>query len=561
MTKRSQIWRYFQATDDSAICLLCGKSIGRGNGRGNTTNLISHVRHRHNKEYVKCTLNVLCKKEKVITRKPYHNKLNKWLINNNISINVLDNNDFTDMLKCLNNEVQFPTSTEYLESLLPEIFGNYQNDIRSTILNENVSLMIEKYEFDSTMYICSRVYYLTNDFTPKIICLSVKIVENNEEIQIEKLTKDLMEFYNIKKENILSIVSDDVALMASETVIYLLPIHQIFNLVEECIDEWENGRRILNEFKNHLQMQNLFNNINTRWNRSYLLIEQILQNISTLTTDTNGDEIKVIEKMYQLLKPFYYATKHIENCQNVTSSLCIPLLISLKQFIDECIDIHENDEEIQQFCRNFCEKFNEKLIKLLNCEELWIATYLNNQFGPSYVEKHMQKYLNKNIEKTIDESLNKMSKQQITQDLLSPSLSPTVSVHTETSPIDMVEESIHDIEGTFKSEPLEMDERKDTKWPAWNISDIQNNSSISNNELRQYIQTSVDSKMIYVNDFWKSFPDGQLKQLAKRVFCFGGNIVDDEHVYFKCHQSYIFRHQTVDIDSEEKILTLNLNMK
>jgi len=48
-TKKSPVWEYFIPSDNSAICQLCHRTVKRS--RGNTSNLISHLRSAHHEHY------------------------------------------------------------------------------------------------------------------------------------------------------------------------------------------------------------------------------------------------------------------------------------------------------------------------------------------------------------------------------------------------------------------------------------------------------------------------------------------------------------------------------
>lgn len=48
-TKKSPVWEYFIPGENSALCQLCQRSVKRS--RGNTSNLIAHLRCVHREHY------------------------------------------------------------------------------------------------------------------------------------------------------------------------------------------------------------------------------------------------------------------------------------------------------------------------------------------------------------------------------------------------------------------------------------------------------------------------------------------------------------------------------
>lgn len=46
--KRSKLWCYFKKEDGDAVCTICNKRVKTS---GNTSNLASHIKHKHSEEY------------------------------------------------------------------------------------------------------------------------------------------------------------------------------------------------------------------------------------------------------------------------------------------------------------------------------------------------------------------------------------------------------------------------------------------------------------------------------------------------------------------------------
>src|SRR4051812_21648097 len=87
---------------------------------------------------------------------------------------------------------------------------------------------------------------------------------------------------------------------------------------------------------NSLIYYSLVNDVSTRWNSTYLMLESVIkcEAILTLLSETNRitvNEWLEIKKIHKLLFPFYELTKIISGSKYPTIGLCYSIMLKINE--------------------------------------------------------------------------------------------------------------------------------------------------------------------------------------------------------------------------------------
>lgn len=240
------------------------------------------------------------------------------------------------------------------------------------------------------------------------------MVNHTGENIAEILNKIIVNDWNLKKENILAVVTDGAAnmvkgvelafgktkhshcfahllnLMAQKSIDSIPELKVILDQVKLIVTWFKHsvvGSDALREKTKHLQKKTLIQSVSTRWNSTYYMVERFLllreevNSIITFNTSApkmiSAADIEILKECLVLLRPIEYATKEACGEKFVTSSIVIPMVRLLKKKIMEAKITMEMPKKLKEL---LLVQWDKRFKDIEHCNLFSMATLIDPRF-------------------------------------------------------------------------------------------------------------------------------------------------------------------------------------
>ena len=408
--KRSVIWGYFVVRKEDkskAVCMTCNEVVSRGGTNPkhfNTSNLRKHLQS-HEKEYKEFCEKDAAKNEegklkkanfKQLTlqsiaekRKPYPSdhprvKLLTYRIAEMISIDlqpfsVVEDTGFIRLVAELDSRFVLPSRRYLSEVVVPEIHAKAKFKVTELLQStkyismttdiwtstnchhsflsltahfvvpktmEKKDVMLSAWQFDEShtgANISAAVlsHIQEWDIEEKIVC----ILRDNASNMVSGL--------NIANITSLPCFAHTLQLIIKDGVLLQQSVVQLLSCARSLVGHYHRSNVAFNTFRQiqaqlNLPQHVLIQDIATRWNSSYYMLERLVEQKKAITasntecqppTELRAQQWILAEKVVNLLKVFEEATREISGDYS-SASIVIPIINSLKRTISQEEDDH-----------------------------------------------------------------------------------------------------------------------------------------------------------------------------------------------------------------------------
>ncbi|KAL6463619.1 hypothetical protein MHYP_G00280100 [Metynnis hypsauchen] len=400
--KESGVWRHFTLdtpTSLTATCNICKTNVARGGGstaRYNTTNLIRHLQNYHAKEHGEfLTLTLQSKKQagddktKQLTvvdalerreKFPANSmkatkiteKVLEFIVLDAQPISVVEDGGFRRLLEHLEPRYNLPSRKYFSETALPELYKKACGHISEEL--KDVSAMSFTTDIWSSdvcpMSLLSlTVHWLDRSFAPHSAMLQAKNFHGSHNSDsISTAIKEMLGQWHIPLNKVHVILRDNASNMKKAMDNMRVRslgcfAHTLQLVINEGLlsqrsvnDAIASSRQIVGHFKHsplaysqlhdlQLQMQmqpkHLQQDIKTRWNSTYLMIESLLEQKRVLCayvadhdlpTTLTANQWALLEKTAAVLAPFEELTRKVSSSTSSTADV-IPSVTVLKRIL------------------------------------------------------------------------------------------------------------------------------------------------------------------------------------------------------------------------------------
>lgn len=393
--KTSSVWNFFLKEEEFATCLV-GPCKIKLKHSGNTTNLLKHLKCRHPQQHEEClkemedekrskrsktesseqlTLQKTLDKgtfypKKSTKRKMIDDALIEMIVTDLQPTSVVEDNGFQKFVSVLDPRYELPSRRTVVRSLLLEKYTSVKQKLKMELDNSmTVALTTDMWTSRQTQsYCCITAHYMSGDWKLKSALLET--FEFNESHTAENIAihlKTVASNWEIDTK-VVCVVTDNASNMVSaisktgwrhlpcfahtlnlivQNAVKAEPtIHQIQLKCKDVVSHFHRSVKSSDKLKEvqdqlSLPQQKLIQDVSTRWNSTYLMLERFQDQFEAIITSLclvgQNDlclapaDKATIESALKSLKPFLSATEAISG-QNYTSvSLIIPLVKQLQQ--------------------------------------------------------------------------------------------------------------------------------------------------------------------------------------------------------------------------------------
>jgi len=243
-------------------------------------------------------------------------------------------------------------------------------------------------------YIGLSLMQLCQDWGIGIDCITVIVTDNAANI-----VKAITDTFGKKKHlrcfaHTLSLIYPDAVKATPSLVNLMAKIKIIVTLSKQSVVAADELRRLqFLEEKTEGNVLKLIQEVPTRWNSAFYMIERFLQlkdyiNNMLLKCPKapnliTRDELEVLQEIVHILRPIEYVTKIIGGDTYATSSLVIPLIHYIMLTVKKCTPITDTGV---QFKENILTELNKRFQHVESVSHLAIATLLDPRFKKTHFE-------------------------------------------------------------------------------------------------------------------------------------------------------------------------------
>ncbi|KAK0131747.1 Zinc finger BED domain-containing protein 4 [Merluccius polli] len=448
-TKGSVIWRYFNLTTPTsatAICNGCKVSVARGGGstsKYNTTNLIKHLQKHHAKEHeefqqlnrskgtsgdggsTQLTLaETLQRREKIpnnsVKAMKITDKVLEFIVLDGLPMSSVEKLGFQRLMDHLEPRYNIPSRKYFSETALQEKFKKSCELLSKEIKDIDFlsfTTDIWSSEVCPMSLLSLTVHWFDTHMTPRSAALQAKnFPGSHNSDRISAAIKAMLDEWNIPLNKVHVILRDNARNMEAAMVKMGVRslgcfAHTLQLVVNEGLlsqrsvsDAVANGRSIVKHFKKsplayselqgiqvQMQMQpkRLQQDVRTRWNSTYLMIQSLLEQKrvlgayvadfdlpTTLTTNQWG----LLEKTSVVLEPFEELTRKISSSTASTADV-IPAITVLKRILSR---EGEADAGIRTMKKTLLDAVNRRFVNTEQEPLYSIATVLDPRYKDRY---------------------------------------------------------------------------------------------------------------------------------------------------------------------------------
>ncbi len=394
----SLIWKYFTldtSASSTANCTICKAKVSRGGSSvstHNTTNLIKHLQKHHAKEHEEfaqikrkkdeskqLTLtDAFQRQEKLSNQNPKAVKITEkvleFIVLDDQPLSVVENTGFRRLMDHLEPRYSLPSRTYISETALPELYSrvsshvadqlkdvqsfSFTTDIWSSdvcpmsLLSLTAHWLNDSYDLQSAVL---HVKEMRGSHTSRVISDSIKEMLDGWKIPISKVHVILRDnASNMKK------AMDDLGVPSLGCVAHSLQLVVNEGLLSQrsVSDAIASARKIVGHFKHsplaysrlediqrefQMPLKRLQQDVKTRWNSTYYMIQRILEQKRTLCAFAADHELPAVltanhwallEKTMIVLSPFEELTRTISSSSSTTADV-IPTVSVLKRLLSQ----------------------------------------------------------------------------------------------------------------------------------------------------------------------------------------------------------------------------------
>ncbi|XP_019895134.2 E3 SUMO-protein ligase ZBED1-like isoform X1 [Musca domestica] len=422
----SEAWAFFEKTKDGkhAKCRVCSQTYKTS---GNTSNLFDHLKRAHPtfRELPKPANTIKPFLKNVETyantseRKQAIDSALMGMIASDVQpFSIVNDKGFQKFIKCLDPRYELPSRNTLQNVHMANLHKKIKDKLQD-ILNEVDYCSITTDCWTSRAnegYLTVTCHFITNEFTLRSAVLSTKkllVATNHGSDNIASSLRAVFNEWGIM-EKVVCVVTDNDSTMIKACELLQkrhLPCyaHTINLLVQDCLNQTfikENVlakcKRIVTFFKSStiayqkfkdiqatVKPYSLLQEVPTRWNSAYRMIERILLTndfISTVLLATSkapspltADEIDFLKDLKEILSPFENATVQTSLSSSVSVSLIIPLTCGLFQSLQELKGKMKTPEGLQA-CLFLIERIKKRLFPYEDRTATRLGTLLDPRF-------------------------------------------------------------------------------------------------------------------------------------------------------------------------------------
>lgn len=379
------------------VCKICRKSVQCKSG--NTTNLFTHLRDQHPKEYKEasqrnCNANKAPRSqskqptlETVVKRSTHYDpkcsqakELNHavayFLAKDMQPLYTVEKPGFQKMIAKLNPRYKLPSRKHFSHQEIPRLY----NQVKETVVNPKLSQIdffcatTDLWTSRATHpYLSYTVHFIDSSWELQSICLeTVPLFEDHTGENIIESINDILTNWNLSTEKLVLTTTDNgsnfVAWFHSHGWLRLSCFGHCLDLaINKCLEmqrvqkavrrcsalvasfyrSWKK-KRDLNEKQRQLGLpeHKLLGAVTTRWNSTYDMVERILEQQQALSAVLledrkswclmlNDADVTVLEMFVELVKPLSYLTDALSGEKEVTCSAIRPLLQHVMEICED----------------------------------------------------------------------------------------------------------------------------------------------------------------------------------------------------------------------------------
>lgn len=332
------------------------------------------------------------------------------------------------------------------------------------------------------------------------------------------------------------------------------------------------GRKIVSHFKHSAlachKLSNIQNQLNltkktlvqdviTRWNSSFYMMERLQEERRALTIYCIENENKFhplipeqwewLQQLLFVLKPFEQITKNLSSNEAIISET-IPTVMALKKFVSSDLSSTASSstsnakifENLSETKKNILKSLNKRFDNILQKECLIVASFLDPRFKIAFFGK------DNNVLCTVQCILENQEKRTIS----SPQLSVTANENECQTNIDRSEKNLWDC----------FDEIAESS--TYSIPDCSKSDSILHDEIMRYNSEKLldrkESPLIWWNKKKEIFP--KLARYAQMYLCGLASSVYSERLFSEAGNLYEEKSKRLTPEKGEKLIFLHHNL-
>ena len=448
--KKSPIWDHFVVGEDSkfAICRVCEKSISRG-GRNtktyNTTNLVHHLRTKHNEQYVEYEkalerVEQDKGKGKAVPRQVslieatervriwdindpraqrIHRRVTEMIALDSQPFSLVDDPGFTHLVHELEPRYSLPSRKYVTENILPQI----DNEVKAAVKQQLAGIRFFSFTTDAwssdgggASLLSLTAHWITDTFARKSAVLHVMPLEESHtgEYMAKKYLEMLAE-WGIKCDQVHLVLRDNAANMAKAMRDASLPsigcfAHTLQLVVHDgvlsqrvVIDTLAVCRTIVGHFKHSstaysrlnkiqtnlgLPQRRLQQDVATRWNSSLYMLQVVAeQKMALAAYATEYSIAQLTANQLDIVGKVIAALSPIEEITKAVSAdaASVSLIIPFIRMLSKTMEKHHNDRGVQTMKSEMLMSLKTRFSDIEKNEHLVIATFLDPRFKDKFL--------------------------------------------------------------------------------------------------------------------------------------------------------------------------------
>lgn len=600
--KKAPVWTYMeQTTPNSVTCLICKDTLKYSGG--STSNLIKHIRGRHPVEHAELkeeSANEMVAKaskpstsqptlmETVTRTQPYKKEskakkevdelVMEWIVKDLMPLSSVESKAFKKLLKRLDPKYELPSRREIGRTLLPALYNKEVERVREELEEAaHVALTTDLWTSRQTKgYITVTAHYITSEWVLKSAVLETTcIVGSHTAENIAQHLREICDKWNIF-DKVRTIVTDNAANITA--AIQKLNKRQIpcfahtLNLVvqeaikntPDVLDVRDKIKQIVAFFHHsvkatdkltQLQEQNnepvkkLIQDVETRWNSTFYMIERFLEQNELVTTTLcllgknnlclSDNELALLQRSINVLEIFEEATREMSSEKVTSISKVLPMIRGLQT----CLNSVTMMDDMCELGQQLQEQMKRRFSTVEGSFSLAAATMLDPRFKKV-------PFSDSSNAKTTEERL---VQQMRSYDTPKPASQPSTS---------------HEAARTFENRTSLV--KKSSLWSTLDkdiekINEITSSQSLTGPhiEMRRFFTEEThasreEDPLMWWKEHAAQYP--RLKELAKKYLCSPASSVPSERLFSKAGELISLRRSNLSENKVNMILFLNKNL-
>lgn len=534
-----------------------------------------------------------------------HMKIAEMIAVDNQPFSMVEDLGFTRLMKELRTNYQIPSRKYFSTEIIPSIYERVRDKVKDMISNSNyVSFTTDIWTSNSnSSFMCLTAHCMTN-FDPSVCILRVMSFEGHHTSEnIADHLKSIVDEYSIPRSKIHVFVRDNGANIVKginnagydSISCYLHTLQLIIkdSIFEQRIikDLISNCKQIVGHFKHSalaysklrklqdecsLPKHKLIQDVSTRWNSTYLMLERILEQKRAVTLycteSTNlpildGNKWSLIPKITIILKLFHDITLKLGK-QYALASEIIPQSIFLRHYINKASTdsrfsgLGSTIETLKLAIKNRFQRYFEdyNVVISMTLDPRFKQNLLDDECNISKEESEKQIIKSFKAITSVDEELDTANQPSTSNILEDPLISNvTNEIEEETTFVEDYE---------FNKCFSELMEQKTLKTAASKNQEITRTTDSSLEysiklELKEYLTIPVINRDENPLTWWKShaerFP--LLSKLAKKYLSAPPSSIESERIFSIGGNIYTDKRSRLNDNTGEMLIFTNFNLR